>query len=56
MREENMTQNQVENLIKKQVENLINEASRKLNRDVFSKSYSMKLFSIHIVKKTGPML
>ena len=45
-----------ENMTYKQVENSIKEASRKLNRDVFSKSYSMKLFSIHTVKKTSPML
>ena len=51
-----MTQKQVENLINTQVENLIKEASIKLNRDVFSKSYSMKLSSIHTVKKTDSML
>ena len=45
-----------ENMTQKQAKKLIKEASRKLNKDVFSKSFSMKLFSIHIVKKTGPML
>ena len=45
-----------ENITHKQVEKLIKEASRKLNRDVFSKSYSMKVFSIHKVKERGPML